>query len=267
MSQESKEVDPTKETGKVADVEATTSKTSGKKPAAESEAESGSEAEDVAGQVAAPAEGGGAKKKKKKSKKSKGKEIATEGGSAQDAIPSAKDTLSAISKLSSKQIRDLLTLNPALLTHLQAQSGSSGDLSEEFKKLNLQEIMTGMATSGKNVKDVGEWKFWSTQPVPQFGDEKKELFEEGPLRVQKVEDIPTEPEKLALEQFRWVTMDLTNPEEMAEVQKILDLHYVEDDEAMFRLKYSKAILKWYARALPSPCVFEPLSNRVCLLGL
>jgi glycylpeptide N-tetradecanoyltransferase len=39
-------------------------------------------------------------------------------------------------------------------------------------------------------------------------------------------------------------MDLTNDAEMEEVEKLLYGHYVEDDEAMFRFKYSNSLLKW-----------------------
>jgi glycylpeptide N-tetradecanoyltransferase len=90
---------------------------------------------------------------------------------------------------------------------------------------------------------MGSYKFWSTQPVPQF-DEEPKLFEEGPLKVQDVKDIDTEPISLVLEAFRWVTMDLTNDDELAEVEKLLYGHYVEDDEAMFRFKYSSSLLRW-----------------------
>lgn len=225
MSQESKQIDPAKE-----------AEAAPKAPVPASVDDSGSDDEQPG--ASGSAEGAGSKKKKKKGK-SKAKD-----GATQDIASKADKTADQLSKLSPKQIQEFLALNPALLNHLQSQSGSSsGDPADMFKKLNLQEIMTGLATSGKNVKDMGAYKFWATQPVPQF-NEKSNEFKEGPLRIQKVEDIPTEPEKLALEQFRWVVLDLNNEEEMTEVEKILNGHYVEDDEAMFRLKYSRSVLKW-----------------------
>jgi glycylpeptide N-tetradecanoyltransferase len=44
--------------------------------------------------------------------------------------------------------------------------------------------------------------------------------------------------------FEWVTMDLTNDEQIQEVYTLLYGHYVEDDEAMFRFNYSLSFLKW-----------------------
>jgi glycylpeptide N-tetradecanoyltransferase len=39
-------------------------------------------------------------------------------------------------------------------------------------------------------------------------------------------------------------MDLTKEEEIKEVYELLNKHYVEDDEAMFRFNYSPTILRW-----------------------
>ena len=242
MSQESKQVDPTKER-EALDAAAATQQPA----AAESEGESGSEAEDAPAETAAGGAGEGAgKKKKKKSKKNKIKQAlaAVTGGTAAPADAEAKKALDG---LTPQQISEFIALNPALANELIGGEGSSDATAsaiEAFKKLKLQDIMTGLASSGKNRKDMASYKFWSTQPVLQFGEEEPKLIEEGPLKIQKVEDIPTEPISLALEAFRWVTMDLTNDAEMEEVEKLLYGHYVEDDEAMFRFKYSNSLLKW-----------------------
>ena len=241
MAEESKPVKEPSEAG-VAPVPTGSGKG---KAIAESEDESGSEVE--AKGTSAAGDDASKKKKKKKSKKSKAKQVIAQAlagtGSSSDAVTDPKK---AIEGLTTQQVNEFMTLNPALADELRAQNPNANPeaLADIFKKLKLQDIMTGLATSGKNRKDLGAYKFWATQPVPQFGEEKKDLFVEGPLRVQKVEDIPKEPEKLALEQFRWVTMDLTNEAELAEVEKLLYGHYVEDDEAMFRFKYSMSILKW-----------------------
>ncbi len=245
MSQESKQVDPTKEREAV-DAAATTAQ----KAAVESEGESGSEADDAPAQTAAGGVGEGAgKKKKKKGKKNKIKQAlaAVTGGTA---VSADADSKKALDGLTPQQISEFIALNPALANELLGGEGGQGSADatanaiEAFKKLKLQDIMTGLASSGKNRKDMASYKFWSTQPVLQFGDEEPKLIEEGPVKVQKVEDIPTEPISLALEAFRWVTMDLTNDAEMEEVEKLLYGHYVEDDEAMFRFKYSNSLLKW-----------------------
>ena len=243
MSQESKQVDPTKER-EALDAAATTQQ----KATAESEGESGSEAEDAPAQTAAAggAGEGAGKKKKKKSKKNKIKQ-ALAAVTSGTAAPAEADQKKALEGLTPQQISEFIALNPALANELIGGEGSSDATAsaiEAFKKLKLQDIMTGLASSGKNRKDMASYKFWSTQPVLQFGEEEPKLIEEGPLKLQKVEDIPTEPISLALEAFRWVTMDLTNDAEMEEVEKLLYGHYVEDDEAMFRFKYSNSLLKW-----------------------
>ena len=84
------------------------------------------------------------------------------------------------------------------------------------------------------------------QRHPQFaeGQQQPAVVEEGPIKVQKIEDIPAEPPQLALEGFRWVTVDITNEQEMQEVYKLLNGHYVEDNESLFRFNYSPSMLKW-----------------------
>ncbi|KAL0468524.1 glycylpeptide N-tetradecanoyltransferase [Neurospora intermedia] len=241
-TEESKPVDPAQEKQAA---EALASLKEAQQPDAD---ESGSEDEGADGTAQEAGSGSTKKKNKKKSKKkNKDKSSSTE-SSAEVGLTEAlaqADPKSALSGLTPKQIQEFIDLNPALANELLAASGSSGttDVMEAFKKLKIQDIITGLASSGKNRKDMASYKFWATQPVPQF-DEKPAIFEEGPLKIQKVEDIPDEPIPLNLAPFRWVTMDLTDEKQMQEVEKLLYGHFVEDDEAMFRFKYSTSILKW-----------------------
>ncbi|KAH8734562.1 Glycylpeptide N-tetradecanoyltransferase [Ilyonectria robusta] len=212
------------------------------KQVAAAESESDDDEEPTAGD-AAPAAGSAAKKKKKRSKRSKVKEALT-GKSSEDGGAEA-DLKKALSSLTPQQIQEFIALNPALAREVAESSGSANPSADEaatqLRKMNLQDIMTGLAASGKNAKDMGSYKFWQTQPVPRFGEEGQ--LEEGPLRLQKVEDVPTEPGPLVAG-FEWVTMDLTNDDEIKEVYELLNGHYVEDDEAMFRFNYSPSILRW-----------------------
>ncbi|KAL2163341.1 hypothetical protein VTH06DRAFT_5398 [Thermothelomyces fergusii] len=249
MAEESKQVDPTKEQAAREAADQTVDAT--KQAAAESEDESGSEADAGASKTAAGGSGGegAVKKKKKKGKKKKAKQGPSDAPAGGDpsAAQSEADPKKALESLTPQQIGEFIALNPALANELLGGEGSSDITAkaiEAFKKLKLQDIMTGLASSGKNRKDMASYKFWSTQPVPKFGEDENKMVEEGPLKIQKVEDIATEPIPLALEPFRWVTMDLTNDSELEEVEKLLYGHYVEDDEAMFRFKYSKSLLKW-----------------------
>jgi glycylpeptide N-tetradecanoyltransferase len=185
----------------------------------------------------APATGS---KKKKKSKKKKLKEalLGKASGDGQEA-----KLHKAIDGLTPDQISQLLELNPALAGEIAKASGSTdvASAADALKRLKLQEIMTGLAASGKNVKDMGNYKFWSTQPVTNFGEAKFE--EEGPIKVQTVDDVPKEPSQL-LPGFEWCTVNVENPKENEEVRELLQGHYVEDDEALFRFNYSYSILKW-----------------------
>ncbi|KAL8283305.1 hypothetical protein RQP46_005715 [Phenoliferia psychrophenolica] len=99
---------------------------------------------------------------------------------------------------------------------------------------------------GKGAKDAGSHKFWSTQPVPKLGTPEDEI-REGPLEPNKpMELIRQEPYDLSSE-FRWVSLDLSNPKELTEVYELLTHHYVEDADATFRFDYSADFIEWALR--------------------
>lgn len=227
---------PTEEAKQVAagaekgDVKTRTEASKGKQTVVESDDDGPDDEADTGGAAA-----GSPGTKKRRSKKKKGK----------DAESGAKR---AVSGLTDQQIKQLLTLNPALAQELGVDtSGESGagsrDPADAMRKLSLQDIMTGLAASGKNVKDMGAYKFWQTQPVPKFGETSEQ--EEGPLKIQDINDVPTTPPPL-LGGFDWVTMDVMDEAEMKEIWELLAGHYVEDDEALFRFNYSMPLLRWYA---------------------
>ncbi|PHH66240.1 hypothetical protein CDD81_7833 [Ophiocordyceps australis] len=189
------------------------------------------------------------KHRKKKSKRAKAKEILTGKKShaeeaRQSESPDDEASLKrALEGLTPQQLKDLLALNPSLAQEVSQSGGEGSQAAETLGQMKLQDIMTGLATSGKNAKDMGAYKFWQTQPVPRFDEDTRQKVSEGPLREQKVEDVSTEAQPL-VEGFEWVTMDLENDAEMKEVYELLNGHYVEDDEAMFRFNYSPSILRW-----------------------
>lgn len=208
----------------------------------ESESESEHEHNKPAATGAQPTGEPSTKKKKKKSKRNKVKDALK--GKDKDESPEA-DFKKALDGLSPQQIKEFMALNPALAREVSNASGSADPSADQaaamLRKMTLQDIMTGLAASGKNAKDMGSYKFWQTQPVPKFGETGQ--LEEGPLRIQKVEEVDKEPAPLVAG-FEWVTMDLTSEEEIKEVYELLNKHYVEDDEAMFRFNYSPSILRW-----------------------
>ncbi|CCE28811.1 probable NMT1-N-myristoyltransferase [Claviceps purpurea 20.1] len=183
------------------------------------------------------------KKKKKKSKRNKVKQLLSTKSDQEKHDDKVKE---AIEGLSPEQMKELASLNSGLMQELAARSGTSNPSPDQvaamLKSLSLSEIMTGLAASGKNVKEMGAYKFWQTQPVPKFGEDIKK-FEEGPLKILKVDEVDKEPQAL-VEGFDWVTVDLADDGEMKEVYELLNGHYVEDDEAMFRFNYIPEVLRW-----------------------
>ena len=74
--------------------------------------------------------------------------------------------------------------------------------------------------------------FWDTQPVPKFADDSKNgelskfVGKAGPMdATKKVADVKTEGYGLP-SSFEWVTMDLTQQEEIDEVYTLLAENYV-----------------------------------------
>lgn len=180
--------------------------------------------------------------KKKKSKRKKIKAALGVGSGSSEASSSTQDSSKLVGKLDNDQAEQLLRMNPGLAAQI-GDGGMAGSI-EALKKMSLQDIMTGLASSGKNVKDMGAYKFWSTQPVPRL-DDKTKIEVEGPIKEVVPALVRKEAYPLSMDGFEWVTMDLTSDAELKEVYDLLYGHYVEDDEAMFRFNYSKSFLKWY----------------------
>jgi len=105
-------------------------------------------------------------------------------------------------------------------------------------------LLTGLSLDGKNQKDMASYKFWQTQPVPRFDDQaSKKAITQGPIKMIDPERVSKTPDAL-VEGFEWCTLDLTDPEELKELYELLNNHYVEDDNAMFRFSYSQSFLHW-----------------------
>jgi glycylpeptide N-tetradecanoyltransferase len=197
-----------------------------------------------------PVEGGeGATKKKKRSRKRKIKDALT-GKAKAPEIASAEAP--AGQHLSKDQMNNLLDNNPALKNELLAKSKGKGNLEELMRKLNVNEMLTGLAPQGKNVKDMASHAFWKTQPVPSFDEmaTAKDKIVEGPIKEIDIEKVDKNPSPM-YPGFEWVTMDLEDEKELEEVYELLTNHYVEDNEAMFRFRYSPSFLNWYAASYSS----------------
>uniref|UniRef100_A0A0L0P3Z3 Glycylpeptide N-tetradecanoyltransferase n=1 Tax=Candidozyma auris TaxID=498019 RepID=A0A0L0P3Z3_CANAR len=109
-------------------------------------------------------------------------------------------------------------------------------LIEELLKLMLM----GEVLNETQKKQMKDYKFWKTQPVPSL-DEVVDNY--GPIEVKTPADVPDEPLPL-LNEFYWLTIDVESLSELDEVYQLLYEHYVEDQDATFRFKYSHEFFKW-----------------------
>jgi glycylpeptide N-tetradecanoyltransferase len=203
-------------------------------------AESADESEEETGAV----EGGeGATEKKKKSRKRKIKDALTGKGKAEDITSTDAP---AAGHLSKDQRNALLELNPALKQELTSKAKSPKDLEDMIRKLNINEMLTGLASESKNTKDMATHAFWKTQPVPSFDEmANKEKIQDGPIKEIEIDKVDKNPSPM-YPGFEWVTMDLEDEKQLEEVYDLLTNHYVEDKDATFRFRYSPSFLNWYA---------------------
>lgn len=130
----------------------------------------------------------------------------------------------------------------------------ANDLAANLKGLDvngLQELLrrglqNASSPGAAAVKDMTKHKFWQTQPVPRF--DEAAASNDGPIEPEDLDKVRKEPLPL-IDGFGWVTMDMNDKKEVEDVYQLLFNNYVEDDEAMFRFKYSESFLNW---ALKSP---------------
>ena len=88
-----------------------------------------------------------------------------------------------------------------------------------------------------------EYKFWSTQPVPQLNRECKIEF--GPINQEiNIETIQKEPYTLP-EGFEWKEVDLSQSNEVDKLYEFLKSNFIGDESHLFGTEYSKEFLKWY----------------------
>ncbi|KAL5529694.1 hypothetical protein ACEPAG_5679 [Sanghuangporus baumii] len=112
-----------------------------------------------------------------------------------------------------------------------------------LEQLKIMDVIQGKAgVAGRGKKDLGTHKFWATQPVPQPGEgpPEEDGYIEPPMPR---EEVRQEPYPLPKD-FEWVILDLDDPNQIKEVYDLLSLHYVEDDHATFRFRYTAEFLEW-----------------------
>ncbi|KAH8638222.1 Glycylpeptide [Alternaria alternata] len=202
------------------------------------EAESADESGDDATETVEGAEG--ASEKKKKSRKRKIKDAISGKGKADDVTDLNAPAGNVLPK---EALNMLLANNPGLANELQGKANSKEELAQLIKKLNINEMLTGLAPQGSQ-KDMASHAFWKTQPVPSFEEmANKEKIKDGPIKEIKIDEVDKNPSPM-YPGFEWVTMDLEDEKQLEEVYELLTNHYVEDKDATFRFKYSPSFLNW-----------------------
>ncbi|KAF7305084.1 Glycylpeptide N-tetradecanoyltransferase [Mycena kentingensis (nom. inval.)] len=123
---------------------------------------------------------------------------------------------------------------------------------QALEQMKIMDVVKGKAgLGGFNKKDMGAHKFWATQPVPQLGEGPP--LDDGYIEPSVPrEEVRQDPYPLPKD-FEWSILDITDPKQNQEVYDLLSLHYVEDDDASFRFKYTAEFLRW---ALMPPGYFK-----------
>ncbi|KZV85284.1 N-myristoyl transferase [Exidia glandulosa HHB12029] len=111
---------------------------------------------------------------------------------------------------------------------------------DDMKVMDYVKGKSGLG--GKNRKDMGEYKFWKTQPVAQIGEAppQEDGYIEPSLPRSQVRQDPYPLPK----DFEWCTVDVNDQKELTELYELLSANYVEDDDASFRFKYSAEFFEW-----------------------
>lgn len=125
----------------------------------------------------------------------------------------------------------------------QAASADAATVRLALEQMKIKDVIQGKSgIGGLNRKDAGDHKFWTTQPVPQLGEEAPSA--DGYIEPSKPrEEVRQEPYPLPKD-FVWSTIDVNDPAQLREVYELLSANYVEDDDASFRFQYSAEFLKW-----------------------
>jgi glycylpeptide N-tetradecanoyltransferase len=129
------------------------------------------------------------------------------------------------------------------------------DKDEADEKQKLIEVLrpNRICEESRRQANEREHKFWGTQPVPAMNADPALLGSDGPIDdIKTVEDVRAEPLPLP-SAFEWANVNIDDPARLDEVYDLLNGHYVEDDDCMFRFDYSRDFIKWALK----PPEFEP----------
>ena len=129
-----------------------------------------------------------------------------------------------------------------------SKNQNPGKMTEKDKKEFLEKIKNlkqaqDLIQKGHLPGFKKEFKFWKTQPVPQFNIDIKVDF--GPIiKDNNIENVQKEPYTLP-EGFEWKDVDLDASNDMDKLYEFLKSNYIGDESHLFGTDYSKDWLKWY----------------------
>ena len=191
------------------------------------------------------------KKKKKNKKKATGDNTAAQqhnddhndDGDEDDdnTIDVTTPAAAAISSAASTQPASATPATPSTIQPASAASSTSTPpTASNSDMLALLQQQIASLTARQQAPATKPYKFWSTQPVPQLTEQPTE---HGPIETKRVADVPSQPYPLPAG-FEWCNVVMGDEKEGAEVYRLLNENYVEDDDNMFRFDYSLAFLRW-----------------------
>ncbi|XP_055350979.1 glycylpeptide N-tetradecanoyltransferase 1-like [Paramacrobiotus metropolitanus] len=160
-----------------------------------------------------------------------------------DALPTAESAAHPAGDASSSSSNnDAAALQPST-----SQSPARQPVAQSHPE--LMRIMQEAIDAGRSGRRHGpsrettdSHKFWSTQPMPKYEEKVPTDINEA-IEVKTVEEVRKEPYNLP-SGFYWDVMDVNNKETLEELYQLLHDNYVEDDDAMFRFRYSHDFLLW-----------------------
>ena len=121
------------------------------------------------------------------------------------------------------------------------------EMTKEQEKFIMETLKKMKLSKNRNEEDgeeiKSEYKFWGTQPVPQFNKETPTKFGEI-WTDHKIEDLDKEPLSLP-DGYEWKDVDLNQQVDIDKLYEFLKSNYVEDEDHMFRFDYSKDFLNWH----------------------
>ncbi|KAL0581560.1 glycylpeptide N-tetradecanoyltransferase [Marasmius crinis-equi] len=124
-----------------------------------------------------------------------------------------------------------------------SEQADADNVRQALEHMKIMDVVKGKAgIGGINKKQMGEHKFWATQPVPQLGEGPP--LEDGYIEPSKPREEVRQDAYPLPKDFEWTTIDVNDPGQCKEVYDLLSLNYVEDDDATFRFKYSAQFLEW-----------------------